>query len=203
MKLKLQCRDLRTVSVLTALMLPSALTQSDQVTKLEIFDERYHGVPQPSSDQAQIIYFRPALEKAPEAVGVNVYIDGHFHTVLLPGGYTSFCLSPGQHIFSALQNDAPLFRGKTVVQYQIHLEGGKTYFVQTSEDGTGAPVTVTREVAEQLLSATREQLNVIVHAGTSACTLTPLKSLELSLTPSSEWQDSHTSVSVNNYPTLT
>lgn len=161
-------RQLIMVSVLAVLLIPTAYAQSEESPRPQIFGEEYRSVAPAAPDQAQVIYYRPVSE-SPKNAGANVYIGGHFHTSLLPGGFTTFCLPPGAHLLSAYQNDAPLYRGKTQELYRINLDAGKTYFVKVSEDGSGLPVSVAREEAEQNLRTAREQIHAISRAGTPSC----------------------------------
>jgi OOP family OmpA-OmpF porin len=168
MKMHSRFRNLALGGVLAVLLAPSALAQTEQASKPQVFGELYRTAPAAAPDQAQVIYFRPVSE-APKASGANVYIGGHFHTSLLPGGFTTFCLPPGPHLLGAYQHDAPLYRGKTEELYRVNLDAGKTYFVKVSEDGTGLPVSVEREEAEQSLRTIREQTHAISRASTPSC----------------------------------
>ncbi|MGF6695348.1 hypothetical protein [Pseudomonas sp. D(2018)] len=155
-------------ALLALLLIPSAFGRTEQSTNAQVFGEQYRAVAPAAADQTQVVYYRPASDvlKAP---GANLYINGHFHTSLLPGGFTTFCLPPGPHLLGAYQNDAPLYRGKTEELYRVNLDAGKTYFVKVSEDGKGIPVSVERQEAEQSLRNAREQKQAISRAATPAC----------------------------------
>lgn len=153
---------------LTVLLLSSPVIHAAPTVNAQVFGDPYTEFLPAAPDQAHVIYFRPALEST-QAAGANLYIDGRFHTTLLPGGYTSFCLPPGYHLLGAYQNDAPFYKGKTEELYRVNLEAGKTYFVKVSENGTGVPVSVERDEAEQSLKNTYEQIHVISRANTPTC----------------------------------
>src|SRR5690606_35441134 len=77
------------------------------------FGDPYQAIPAVATSQSQVVYYRPGTpgQKAEPAF---VYIDKEFHTGLLPGGYTVFCLAPGRHGLSAVLDDAPRYGGKRV-----------------------------------------------------------------------------------------
>lgn len=155
-------------STISMLIVPSAFSETERIGKAQVFGEPYRTAPPAAGDQAQVIYFRP-VSKASKVSGANIYIDEHFHTSLLPGGFTKFCLPPGPHLIGAYQNDAPLYYGKTKELYRVNLDAGKSYFVKVSEDGTGLPLSVEREEAEQALRSAHEQIHVVSRAGLPSC----------------------------------
>lgn len=161
-------RNIALAVLLAILLIPFALGQTEQESRFQVFGERYRPAPAAAADQAQVIYYRSSSE-AQKAPGANVYINGHFHTSLLPGGFTQFCLPPGQHTLGAFQNDAPLYHGKTQVLYRVQLEAGKTYFVKATDDGNGSPVSAERIEAEQALQHAREQTHAISRAAIQTC----------------------------------
>ena len=155
------------------LLMPSAIAKTDLPSGLQVFGDTYQAVPAAAQDQAQVIYYRPGTE-ANKASGANIYIDGHFHTSLQPGGFTKFCLPPGNHMLGAYQHDAPLYRGKREELYRVQLEAGKTYFVKVADDGSASPISVGRAEAEQSLHNARKQIHAISRASTQQCkTISP------------------------------
>ncbi|MFZ1873379.1 MAG: hypothetical protein WAU54_11500 [Chania sp.] len=155
--------------VLSLLLAPVAFSQvSSSTPKLMVFGEQYHGLQAGKSDRARVIYYRTGSE-AQKLPGANIYIDGRYHTSLLPGGFSTFCLVPGEHTLGAYQNDAPLYRGKTEELYRVKLEAGKSYFIKVSDSGDSAPVPVTRTEAEQELKYTREQKHTVSRAAVLSC----------------------------------
>ncbi|VXD01318.1 conserved exported hypothetical protein [Enterobacterales bacterium 8AC] len=165
------CKNIKVIlTVLLSLALaPNVFSQTVQhAPKLTVFGEQYHALPATASDKARVTYYRAALG-GQRLSGANVYVDGHYHTSLLPGGFTTFCLVPGEHTLGAYQHDAPLYRGKTEELYRVKLEAGKTYFIKVSDDGKSAPVSVTRAEAEQELKYTREQKHAVSRAAVLTC----------------------------------
>ncbi|WP_052767902.1 hypothetical protein [Enterobacter cloacae] len=102
--------------------------------------------------------------------GANVYIDGRFHSTLQAGGFTVFCLIPGNHTLGAYQHEAPLYEGKTEELYRVKMEAGKTYFIKVAENGRAAPIPVMRNTAENALKGTHLQKHTLSRAPILNCT---------------------------------
>lgn len=130
--------------------------------------ESYLPVGRAAPDQAKLVYYRAATDTK-SASGANVYVDQRFHASLQPAGFTVFCLAPGAHFIGAFTDDAPLYRGKHEQLYRVELEAGSTYFVRTSTDGSGAPVSVERDEAERELHNARNQVRFVSRAPTQPC----------------------------------
>ncbi|MFU5484801.1 DUF2846 domain-containing protein [Pseudomonas aeruginosa] len=163
-----KCRNTTLAMLVCMLLMPTAFANMEAPAGLKVFGEPYQAIPPAAADQAQVVYYRPGAQaKAP---GANVYINGHFHTSLLPGGFSAFCLPPGSHMLGAYQQDAPLYRGKREELYRVQLEAGKTYFVKVADDGTGTPISVDRVEAEKGLQNARKQIHAISRAATQKCT---------------------------------
>jgi OOP family OmpA-OmpF porin len=155
--------------LLSLALVPNVFSQTvQQMPKLTVFGEQYHTLPAIASDKARVIYYR-TVSGEQRSSGANVYVDGHYHTSLLTGGFSTFCLLPGEHTLGAYRHDAPLYRGKTEELYRVKLEAGKTYFIKVSDDGKSAPVSVTRAEAEQELKYTREQKHAVSRAAVLTC----------------------------------
>lgn len=93
------CKNIKVVLtvVLSLLLVPTASSQASQnMPKLMVFGEQYRTLPANTSDKAQVVYYR-AVSGAQKLSGANVYVDGHYHTSLLSGGFSTFCLLPGDH----------------------------------------------------------------------------------------------------------
>lgn len=134
-----------------------------------VFTAAYLGLPPVAVDQVQVVYYR-SKEGVQRTGAAHVYIDRQFHTGLLPGGFTSFCLAPGSHTLGAYLDDAPTYLGKSADLYLANLDGGQTYYLKVREDGNTFPVPVKREVAERELGLTRSQSHVLSRANSvEAC----------------------------------
>ncbi|MNO40471.1 Outer membrane protein A precursor [compost metagenome] len=128
-----------------------------------VFYAAYMGLPPVDVDQAQVVYYR-SKEGVQRGGAAHVYIDREFHTGLLPGGFSSFCLAPGNHTLGAYLDDAPTYKGKKTDLYLASLEGGKTYYLKVREDGNTFPMPIKREEAERELQATRSQMHALSRA---------------------------------------
>lgn len=128
-----------------------------------VFYAAYVGLPPVAVDQAQVVYYR-SKGGVQRAGAAHVYVDREFHTGLLPGGFTSFCLVPGSHTLGAYLVDAPSYKGKNTDLYLANLEGGRTYYLKVREDGNTAPMSMNREDAEGELQSTRLQLHALSRA---------------------------------------
>lgn len=111
-----------------------------------------------SADQAQVIYYR-TVEPVQAQGAAHLYIDREFHTGLLPGGYSRFCVAPGKHILGSYLHDAPLYTGKTGEAFKANLEAGKTYFLRVNGSGNGMPQSVAQAEAEGQLVGSRAQVH--------------------------------------------
>jgi OOP family OmpA-OmpF porin len=129
----------------------------------KVFDSTYVPAPPIGEDQAQVVYYRNE-DGVQRKSAAHVYIDREFHTGLLPGGFTTFCLSPGAHTLGAYLDDIPNYQGKRGNLYQASLQGGKTYYLRVREDGNTFPQPVTRDEAERDLTTSRKQAHALSRA---------------------------------------
>jgi OOP family OmpA-OmpF porin len=135
---------------------------------LNAFGNQYQAVPAVSPAQSQVVYYRLGAP-GEKAAAANLYVDQEFHTSLLPGGYTVFCLAPGSHSLNAVQRDEPRYAGKHEQQL-VRFEGGRTLFLRVSETGGKEPQLVERELAEKELDGSLRQAHVLSRAASvKAC----------------------------------
>lgn len=160
----------KTAVLLSAALFARALL-ADPIASVtgKVFDHTYVSVPPIGEDQAQVVYYR--TEEGVQRKGAaHVYVDREFHSGLLPGGYSVFCLVPGSHTLGAYLNDTPEYKGKRSDLYQATLQGGKTYYLRVREDGNTFPQPVAREEAERELLNSRNQVHAISRAsGVETC----------------------------------
>ncbi|MHC2599035.1 OOP family OmpA-OmpF porin [Kluyvera sp. 1366] len=145
-------------SLITCGLLLSAHAEAMlQVPK--VFGERYKTVPSVVQELTQVVYYREKADNTGQGPA-NVYIDGRYHTSLLPGGFTSFCLKPGEHALGAFTDD-PLYRGKSEGRFVATLQGGHTYFLRVDESQqiTQPPKAVQRQQGESEMSHARRQIH--------------------------------------------
>lgn len=128
-----------------------------------VFAEKYEKTVPVVSELSQVVYYRERTTNA-QSITANLYVDGQYHTSLLPGGYTAFCLAPGQHTFGSN------LRANTLNQINPHdthaadLAGGKTYFVRVSEDGRNLMQHQQRSIAEKALQKSLRQAHLLSRA---------------------------------------
>lgn len=171
------------ITVLNVAVLSMALASAQFATAEEfkpgavsgkIFGTQYAPVAPVADRQVQVVYYR-ANAMGTQQGAAHVYVDREFHAGLLPGGYSSFCVAPGNHSLGAYVKDAPQYKGKTTDVFSASLDGGKTYFLRVREDGYGAPQAVARVDAERELSGMRMQVQALSRASTvQACDYQPM-----------------------------
>lgn len=159
----------------TAVLLSATLFTSPVLASLsgnamgKVFDSTYVSVPPIGEDQSQVVYYR-VKEGVQRKGAAHVYVDREFHSGLLPGGYSAFCLAPGSHTLGAYLDDTPDYKGKRSDLYQATLQGGKTYYLRVREDGNTFPQPIAREEAERDLLTSRNQVHAISRASSvEAC----------------------------------
>jgi len=165
----LQCRK-KTTALLSATLFTGFVfaTPTTNVAG-KVFAGTYVSVPPIGEDQTQVVYYRMA-EGVQRQGAAHIYIDREFHSGLLPGGYSAFCLAPGAHTLGAYLDDTPEYKGKRSDLYQATLHGGKTYYLRVREDGNTWPQPVARQEAERELVNTRDQVHAISRASSvEAC----------------------------------
>lgn len=131
------------------------------VPSASAFGTEYQPGVKVGSEQVQVIYYR-AVEPVPAPGAAHVYVDREFHTGLLPGGYTRFCVAPGKHLLGSYLDDAPLYLGKSGETFEANFEIGKTYFVRVN--GSSMPHAVASEEAERELRDSRAQVHTLSRA---------------------------------------
>lgn len=136
----------------------------------KVFDATYEPVAAVGDDQAQVVYYR-ALGGVQRKSAAHVYVDREFHTGLLPGGHTTFCVAPGTHTLGAYLDEMPTYKGKRSDLYQATLQGGKTYYLRVREDATNTfPLPIARDKAEEELATSRMQVHAVSRAASvEAC----------------------------------
>lgn len=156
-------------SVVLMASLLTTVSSSATLQTPNAFGEKYKPLPPVVKELTQVVYYR-ANSGVMTAGPAHVYVDGRYHTSLLPGGFTSFCLRAGPHTLGAFVNDTQ-YRGKTEGLYQAELHGARTYFLRVDEQQqmTDAPTAVNRQQGEREIKLNRRQ----VHAHSRATTLVP------------------------------
>jgi len=126
------------------------------------FGKAWQSMPAAASEQTRIVYYRATDDNNNKAA--HIYVDGEFQTALLTGGYTVFCLKPGVHSLGSYIDDAPGYQGKQQQPWRDNLAAGKTYYIIASLDGSGRPLVMDSEQAQQQLVGTRQQTHLLSRA---------------------------------------
>lgn len=145
---------------------PNVAAQSSaSPANIDAFGEVYtSALPAPSS-QTRVFVYRN--RQAPNALPVNIYLNGQYHASLLRGGFTEFCASPGSVNIKAAQDDSSrLHTSKLDAGQRLDLKAGQTVFLRVDES---TPQTVnllsgTAEQTKEDLQATRRQIHTISRA---------------------------------------
>lgn len=114
------------------------------------------------SSQSRIVVYRTtSTQQLPGATGV--FIQGQYHTSLVPGGYSQLCLPPGQFEVGARQfRVGQNARDSYDTVTAIALPAAQTQYL-TVVESAGRPVMkpVTAAQAQQELAATRLQIHTV------------------------------------------
>lgn len=167
-----------TTRSLLTLMLGSCLLGQpahSQEARIEAFGPYFTQPEAAAPHQARVYAFRSgsALHPAP----INLYLNGRYHTSLLRGGFTEFCLAPGKLSLQSVLDDAgQLHTGKTQPGFPLDVLAGRTFFVRIVE-GSGRQATVQMLSESQALSelrmSRRQQHTVSRAPEVQACAAAP------------------------------
>lgn len=112
--------------------------------------------------QTRVIFYRPTTQKQPGAA--TVYVNGRYHTSLIPGGYAELCMPPNKAevgVRTVKVGDRPKDGLDTITA--LNLIAGQTTFVRVRESSTSRvalqPIASNEALAE--LKATRQQIHTI------------------------------------------
>lgn len=145
------------VSLVSTLLMQCIATDVSAHT----FSECYSLKPNTSKIQSQVVYYLLG-EFSEMGVGARIFIGETFHTALLPGSCTVFCLPPCIYSFKTVLNGGP---GSTLSKAtRVRLEQGATQFFRLGATGNEGPSMVSKEEAEKELDDTFYQVHVLSHA---------------------------------------
>lgn len=153
-------------AIWSALVLPwGAQAQDASLPKIEAYAEAFSKAELPPKTQTRVYAWRS--EKSVTAQPVNLYLNGRYHTSLLKGGYTEFCLKPGKVGIQSATNDAgQMHVGKFQSGLQLETQAGQALYLRVMDTGTHAagiePVSETQALQE--LKATRLQVHTLSRA---------------------------------------
>jgi OOP family OmpA-OmpF porin len=149
------------------------------IDEAKVFGVNFQPVAAVPASQSQVIYYRT---KVTNAEPVHIYVDGEYQSALLPGMFTTFCVSPGNHSLGGFQKDAPYYEGKSAQPFRDTFEGGKTYYIKVDEDVNGRPLRVNQHQATDELKTMRAQAHTLSRASAvEQCRYTAETSMDYSL----------------------
>ena len=152
--------------VLTAwLLISPALVkaQSDSGIVIVPFGEPFAKAESAPVEQARVIVYRSASSSFAEPI--NVYLGGHFHTALLRGGFSEFCMKPGAlTLQTAIDDQRRLHQGKRQAGQRLNFAAGKIHFLRVLEGPEPSLQSVQPTQALAELAQTRQQIHVVSRA---------------------------------------
>jgi len=132
---------------------------------IETFGEVYARPAAAASNQAKILIYR-AQAMTPQSPA-NIYLNGQYHTSLLKGGFTEFCLEPGRAALNVVIDDANRqHTGKLELGQNYEMPSGRTLFMRVREMAPGKPQLqyVTSGEAEAEMASARRQIHTVSRA---------------------------------------
>jgi hypothetical protein len=144
---------------LSQIVIPKSFTTPAVITNQGL-QGAYASVPAPAHLAKVVLYRTPDDSKKTEE-GLFVYLDGQLQTVLRPGGFTSFCMSPDQHTLDTTWGMREYVM-PTKTKVMQNYESGKTYIFQASAaKGDGRLKPITEKSAREDLAKTQKQHHLV------------------------------------------
>jgi OOP family OmpA-OmpF porin len=115
-----------------------------------------------ASHLSKVFIYRPNAVPAPQPV--NIYLDGRYHTSLLKGGFSEFCVIPGSvAVLSVLDDASRQHLGKQEAGQRMQFSPGKTLYFRLQESLYAPPSLqmVNPSQAHMELKNTRRQIHTI------------------------------------------
>jgi OOP family OmpA-OmpF porin len=150
-------------------LLAAAHSATAQATEsrvnIDAFGEVFTTALAAPSDQTRVFVYRN--NQAPNALPVNIYLNGQYQASLLRGGFSEFCAAPGAvNIKAALDDASKLHRSKLDAGQRLELKAGQTIFLKVDES-TSPNIGLLSGTAAQTkadLESTRRQIHTISRA---------------------------------------
>ncbi|WP_343553470.1 hypothetical protein [Pantoea sp.] len=127
------------------------------------------------ANQVRVVYYRKE-DRVADGVA-NLYINGEFHSALLPNSYNVFCLEPGRHFIGAWFNESPHYLGKEAPTQEYHLRAGETVFLRVDAQFNGRSIVKN----DQQLRVESAGLEKSIHMLSRATSVIPCQSGVFSL----------------------
>lgn len=113
-------------------------TSNISSVNIEAYGDLFAGTKPVGSQLSKVFIYRPTAVLAPQPV--NVYLDGHYHTSLLRGGFSETCMLPGAMSVQAVLDDASRQHvGKQEAGQRIQFDAGKTVYLRLQESAYAPP----------------------------------------------------------------
>lgn len=132
---------------------------------IEAFGDKFSVASRAPLAQARIFVYR--LADSSQNAPVNIYLDGRYHTSLLKGGYSEFCMAQFQvPVQVALDDARQLHKGKQAPAQLWTLQAGKSLFlkVQEGSDARAVLVEIPSDQAQRELPGTALQIHTVSRA---------------------------------------
>jgi OOP family OmpA-OmpF porin len=144
----------------------TAMAQSsDARVSIDAFGELYTTALAAPVNQTRVFVYRQ--NQAPNALPVNIYLNGQYHASLLRGGFSEFCAAPGAvNIKAALDDAAKRHTSKLNAGQRLELKPGQTLFLKVDESSS-PDINLLSGTAAQTkaeIEGTRRQIHTISRA---------------------------------------
>ena len=144
------------------LPLAQAQTPSEEV-RIDAYGAAFNAPQLAPKAQTRVYAYR--TEAARQSAPINLYLNGRYHTSLLQGGYTEFCLNPGHLAVQAALDDAGrLHAGKTQAGHPLDAQSGRVIYLRVTEDTEQAIQVLTESQALPEIRRTRLQTHTLSRA---------------------------------------
>lgn len=145
---------------------PSAFAQSNaNRVNIDAFGEVFTTALAAPANQTRVFVYRS--QQAPNALPVNIYLNGQYHASLLRGGFTEFCAAPGAvNVKAALDDASRLHASKQDAGQRLVLAAAQTVFLKVDESTSPAMnlMSGTEAQTKTDLQSTRRQIHTISRA---------------------------------------
>ena len=158
-------RTLITGLVLVVASHAASAQSSDSRVNIDAFGEVFSTALAAPANQTRIFVFRN--NQAPNALPVNIYLNGQYHASLLRGGFSEFCAAPGAvNIKAALDDASRLHTSKLDAGQRLALQAGQTIYLKVDESTSpeNGLLSGTAAQAKADIEGTRRQIHTISRA---------------------------------------
>jgi OmpA-OmpF porin, OOP family len=138
---------------------------SSSAVNIEAYGDLFASTKPVSAQLSKVFLYRSTSVLAPQPV--NIYLDGHYHTSLLRGGFSETCVLPGNLAVQSVLDDAGrLHLGKQEAGQRIQFDAGKTIYLRIQESAYAPPMlqAVNVTAAQKELASIRRQIHTVSRA---------------------------------------